>query len=384
MTEIELVLVDDWELRGNGAGDMRVMQFETLRRLLSIYEKHGLKASINAEVMQQLHHREWGEKFPELRALADEWDALLKDAYSRGHDVQLHVHSQWLGARFEEGRWVLTADWSLVRHRPEDARDMIRRSKRYLEDLIRQVDPGYRCVSFRSGQWCLAPSDHMLATLAEEGFSFDMSIVSGVAYENAKIQFDYRDCEEPFLPFYPDMKDARKLARGKSPIVCVPTFSFVPSPGRRLATTAARAIDLVRRGVGRGSRLPRPANATPLPERSASKPAPAENVWAEPRPSRWRALGEVFSPARLIADLSALTFPEMKDMLRSIREQALRSGWERVPVILENHTKDLGDFSPVEQFALFLSRSDFRVITLRDLHRGLEQGRYAPVSKALA
>src|SRR2546421_119346 len=110
MTQVELVLVDDWELRGNGAGDMRVMQFDTLRQLLAIYERHGLKASINAEVMQQLYHREWGEKFPELRALADEWDALVKEAYSRGHDVQLHVHSQWQGARFEGGRWVLSAD----------------------------------------------------------------------------------------------------------------------------------------------------------------------------------------------------------------------------------------------------------------------------------
>ena len=50
---IYLVFTDDWELRGNGAGDMRVMQFDTLRGLLAIYEKNGLKASINAEVMQQ-------------------------------------------------------------------------------------------------------------------------------------------------------------------------------------------------------------------------------------------------------------------------------------------------------------------------------------------
>jgi hypothetical protein len=41
MTTIHLALVDDWELSGNGSGDIRQLQFEPLRRLVAIYNRLG-------------------------------------------------------------------------------------------------------------------------------------------------------------------------------------------------------------------------------------------------------------------------------------------------------------------------------------------------------
>jgi hypothetical protein len=383
--QVQLVLVDDWELRGNGAGDMRVMQFDTLRRLLAIYESHGLRASINAEVMQQLHHLEQGERFPALRALAQEWEAVVLDAYARGHDVQLHVHGQWHQARYEEGRWVLSGNWSLPHHRPEDARDMIRRSKRYLEELLRSVDPGYRCVSFRSGQWCLAPSDHMLSILAEEGFAIDLSMVGGLVYDTPQVKVDYRSVEEPFLPFFPDMKDARRVAREKTPIVCFPTFSYVETRGYMLRTVLSRKVHAIRRRLGLPSELPKAPDATPLP--GSNGDGEAYSVWSRPPQAplglAQQLRGFLFPAHYHVADLAALTFPQMQDMLDTIRCRARRTEWSRVPVILENHTKDIGDFAPLEAFARHVaSQPDFEVLTLRELHRNLEAGLYAPVLRA--
>ena len=81
MTRIQLVLVDDWELRGDGSGDMRRIQFDTLGRLLDVYERHGLRASINAEVMQQLHHLRHGAHDANLAALAREWEEVVCAAH---------------------------------------------------------------------------------------------------------------------------------------------------------------------------------------------------------------------------------------------------------------------------------------------------------------
>jgi hypothetical protein len=387
MTTIQLALVDDWELRGNGTGDMRWMQFDTLEKLLAIYERHGLRGSINAEIMQQLHHQEWGERHPELRALAEEWEAVVRGAYARGHDVQLHVHSQWEGARYEDGRWVLSGDWSIVNHPPEAARAMIRRCRSYLEGLLRAVDPGYRCVSFRSGQWCIAPSDHILAILADEGFSFDMSIVGGLVYDTGKVKVDYRDCEETFLPFFPDMKDARKVARERSPIVCFPTFSFHESRRYMLATVLARVAHVARRRLGLASELPRRPDATPVRGAGslAQDPYYGPAVAQKAAPRSWVQLLRAFvAPSHYhVADLSNLTFPQMRDMIGLIRARARRSGWTEVPVVLENHTKDIGDFEPLEEFARYVaSQDDLEVVTLRELHENLAAGRYAPVVRA--
>ena len=49
---IYLALTDDWELRGNGSGDMDEIQLKPMRRLASIYEKNGARGSFFIEVMQ--------------------------------------------------------------------------------------------------------------------------------------------------------------------------------------------------------------------------------------------------------------------------------------------------------------------------------------------
>lgn len=49
---VHLVLTDDWELRGDGSGDIELMQFDSLSKLTGIYNQYGTKSSFNAEVMQ--------------------------------------------------------------------------------------------------------------------------------------------------------------------------------------------------------------------------------------------------------------------------------------------------------------------------------------------
>jgi len=93
---------------------MRRIQFERMRELTSIYEAYGLRGSFNAEVMQQLHHLEFGARHPELAELAAEWEEVVLDTYRRGHDVQLHVHSQWSDADYRDGRWKLSGNWSIL------------------------------------------------------------------------------------------------------------------------------------------------------------------------------------------------------------------------------------------------------------------------------
>src|SRR4051794_1683502 len=112
--EVQLVLSDDWELRGDGSGNMRAIQFATLRRLCEVYEAHSLRLTINAEINQQLAHRRLSARHPELAALADEWEEMVREAYQRGHDVQLHLHPQWSDAAYHDGRWELRGAWSLL------------------------------------------------------------------------------------------------------------------------------------------------------------------------------------------------------------------------------------------------------------------------------
>lgn len=381
MAKIQFVLSDDWGLRSDGSGDMRAIQFDTLAKLFAIYERHGLRGSINAEVMQQLSHRELGGRHPELKALADEWERVVCAALSRGHDVQLHLHSQWIGASYADGRWTLPGSWSILSYPAEQARQLLRRGKQYLERLLRPVKPDYACISFRSGSWCIAPSAHMLGLLVELGIAFDMSIVKGLTCNNDMIHLDYRECDEDFLPYYPELRDARRLADQPTPIVCLPTLSFAEPFGYRMRCDGLRLVNKV---LARLGLAPRPthkaANETPIGQGSNRSGKPYR-VWIDRR-GVLRKLMNRFTPPTLMADLSALSFPEMKHMIDVVRARAARTDWPLVPVILTNHTKDIGDFGPLEQFAEYVSsQNDLEVITLTEVARNLKAGIYHPVLK---
>ena len=367
MTEIHMVLTDDWELRGDGSGNVSAIQFETLRELRRIYEESGINASFNVEVMQQLSHLEWGTHHSHLGEIAAEWEDLVQETYLRGHDVQLHVHAQWTNAQYEADRWVLSGDWSILNYSENAAETMISNCKDYLEQLLRRSNQTYQCVSFRSGSWCIAPSPHLLCVLSRLGIVFDMSIVEGLKYDGI-VDLDYRSVDEPFLPYYPVMTDARRASPRQEPLVCVPTHSFRYNPVPRAWHTIRRRFTDPREYMA--------PNAVPPKDSGDNR----YSVWEKKKSRMSRVLARVrrhFKPEIVVSDLSALSYPLMVSMIDDIRRRAESSGWDRVPVIIENHTKDVGNFRPSERFAnLVSSIPDINVSTLTELASKLQAGTY--------
>ena len=369
MTTIHLALVDDWELSGNGSGDIRQLQFEPLRRLVSIYNRLGIHGSFNAEVMQQLTFRQHQDQHKELGALADEWDETMRDTLRQGHDIQLHIHPQWQNAEYHDGRWKLTADWSILNYSREAARQMLLRGKEYLENLLRGVNPNYRCLSFRSGAWCIAPSPHMLELLVELGIVFDMSIVAGVKYDTRNIKLDYTHCEEDFLPYYPMITDARRVSDKPEQIVCVPTNCFYASRKQVLQHHVDKAVSKVRSKI---------AGPKTVSDNGRSVAAYGEE-WAQIDGGRMKRIyrkGIVpyLRGKHTISDLAQLDYALMMEMLESIRKRSRASGLSDVPVVLENHTKDLRNFSDLERFLeRAVASTDVKFITLTDLARNLNE-----------
>ena len=362
---IYLAITDDWELRGDGSGDIEKLQFESMDRLIGILERFGLKGTFYVEVGQQLAFRRNQDRNPELARAATEWEERVSRALGRGFDVQLHLHPQWFDSRYHNGRWDLRGKWELFEYSQEQALNMLQVSKEYLERLSRRENPEHSIVAFRAGGWCFAPSEHLLGSLVRLGIQIDCSIIQGLRIETATRSVDYSDVDEGFLPYYPRMDDARRVSSGQEPIICVPTAHF-----------HARRRCLVRQLVKRGAKYfgQKLSVANPVHGR-ARDPSAIKNV-SDPLPRAWnRIFSTCSSPSFRVADIANLEYPLLREMLHAIRIKARRSGAERVPVVIGCHTKDLRDFSSVERFALELSRSeDIKTITLSELSSMLRQG----------
>src|ERR1700739_5018592 len=114
--KIHLALTHDWELRGDGSGDIESIQFAPLRRLIELYQRYDVHATFFPEMMQQMAFRRYEAHSRELKSLADSWDEHVRSAFHAGHDIQLHIHSRWHNAAYEGRRWRLSGDWSIVNY----------------------------------------------------------------------------------------------------------------------------------------------------------------------------------------------------------------------------------------------------------------------------
>jgi hypothetical protein len=372
-TTIHLALVDDWELSGSGSGDPQELQFRPMRKLSNIYNHYGIRATFNAEVMQQLTFRDFQSQHPRLKTLADEWDATIQETFRQGHDIQLHTHPQWSTSEYQEGKWVLKGDWSIVNYSLNDARQMLIRGKEYLEKLLRPLNSNYRCISYRAGSWCVAPSPFMLNLLADLGIAFDISIIGKLKYDTRRLKLDYSNCEEDFVPFYPVMTDARQVSNKVERIVCIPTNHFYGSRRLTLKHHASKVAAKVKRG--------RPTNG----QTSGSYGSDWADTKHDSLVRRVYEKGVVpyIKGKHLISDLAQLDYPLMREMLSSIRRRARATGLANIPVVLGIHTKDIRVFDDIERFVSDISTaSDIKCVTLTEVARELQKGTFAIKTKS--
>ncbi len=360
---IYLALTHDWELRGDGSGDIEEIQFAPMRRLLQIYEKFGARTTFLPDVMQQVTFRKFEAKHPELKPFADSWDEHALEAFRQGHDVQLHLHSQWSDASYEEGRWKLRGDWSLLKYDREPAEAMLAESKRYLEELMRALNPDYHCLAFRASALALAPSPYLLSSLAALGIEIDVSVAAGVFLNNETLQLDYRKCEETFLPYYPRMDDARRVSSQPEPIVCVPLNHFYGS--RREVTK--QNLALARKRLRRVDKSSTSASAPPALDTQSAGLARVYEKLIQPAIQR----------KHFVSDTGRLNYPLMREMLAQIRWNARDSGWSKIPVVLTNHPKDIRDWDGIERFVgEAAAADDIKFVTLTDVAEKLKSGEF--------
>ena len=365
---IYLALTHDWELRGDGSGDIEQIQFAPMRRLIELYKRYDVHATFFPEMMQQMAFRRYEAHYPELKSLADSWDEHVLSTFHAGHDIQLHIHSRWQNATYEGGHWQLSGNWSIVNYDRDTTYRMLYEGKKYLNNLLHPLDSRYSCLAFRAGLLAAAPSDHLFTSLVELGIQLDVSIVGGLWIDNDNLRIDYRNCEETFRPFYPNIQDARKVSDQREAIVCVPLNHFYGS--RRAATwqNASLAGRRLRKQLSK-----RAAEDTQISDYSAGLDSADSKIAL----AYEKLIKPLIKLKHFVSDTGRLNHSLMQEMLCSIRQRTRASGLAQVPVVLTNHPKDIRDWSAIERFVRETSQADdIKFVTLIDVARKLEAGEF--------
>lgn len=222
----ELIITLDYELPAGGEGDVRRQMIAPTAALLDLCEAHRARLTIMAEMgelwaFEDLANAAYG------RALGYEPAHLVRGqlagAVMRGHDVQLHLHPQWIGGRWAGGHWSLDyTHYRLTDFGLDEAARLLRRGKEDLEALLRPHHPGYACVGFRAGHWSTHPSDLYLAALAKAGLRSDASVFKWGFAESAAARFDYRAAFSNIRPWHAEPGDINRPAPNGRGLLVVP------------------------------------------------------------------------------------------------------------------------------------------------------------------
>lgn len=193
-----LVFTLDYELFGNGSGDVFKHIIEPTEKLLVIAEKYGLKYTFFFEVIEYWKLKEeWGKgnamgyKINPVVAMENQ----LKEAFRNGHDIQLHLHPQWVDAYWQDDKWnVNLNEWRLGGYHREgenSLENLFRRGKQTLEELLKPVCPEYQCVAVRAGGYNIQPSEEIVKAMIATGIKVDSSIYPGGKETGLLSNYDY-------------------------------------------------------------------------------------------------------------------------------------------------------------------------------------------------
>lgn len=221
--KLALVLTNDWELFGDGSGNFDEIMENPLNEYLSILEHYDAKITLFAEVLQQFEHKKYSEQFKHLGIIYNKWEDLIRKTIEKGHDVQLHLHPQWIGSKFDGNDWQLDLNkWALSSLNYEEINEIIGQGKDYLENLIKKIRPDYKCQAFRAGNYCIEPAVISISALKNNGFTCDSSVTKGLYSPGL---YDFRDAYSNVFSWKTSDKNVKYASDKNNGLLEIPIYS---------------------------------------------------------------------------------------------------------------------------------------------------------------
>ena len=182
----------DYELfLGEETGTPENCLIRPMNALLKMAAEKGIKYTIFVDATYLLRLKQFMETVPKLREHFEAVTENLRKCVEDGHDVQLHIHPQWIYSDWDVGhqRWIMDkAHYKLSDMPLEKAKKLISDAKEVLDEIV-----GYKTIAFRAGGFCLDNFVDYKQTFKELGLVIDSSVARKQFVKSPIHSYDYRD-----------------------------------------------------------------------------------------------------------------------------------------------------------------------------------------------
>jgi len=106
---INIIITVDYEIFGNGRGDVRKHIIKPMNDLINIAKRYSVPLTIMFEVYEYLAYEKFNDEFKKRLEYspARKIKSQIIGAYNDGHDVQLHIHPQFVDMEYKNGNFIL-------------------------------------------------------------------------------------------------------------------------------------------------------------------------------------------------------------------------------------------------------------------------------------
>ncbi|MBN1639324.1 MAG: hypothetical protein JW866_10170 [Ignavibacteriales bacterium] len=226
MRNIDIILTVDYEIHGNGKGKFEDFCYRPTEMMLDIANKFNAKITFMVEMEHYFAMKKQPKIFKDDITL---FEKQLTRAISEGHDVQLHLHPQWLNAIYKDGIWKFpytAKEIALLCNDYKLAYDRVKKAKNWLENNLKIIDINYECIGFRAGYFQMQPSFNITRALLDNGIICDTSVAKGMYRNNDSVgKIDYRSVNSEFYPYRALLDDVSKEDKSSS-LIEMPIFTL--------------------------------------------------------------------------------------------------------------------------------------------------------------
>jgi hypothetical protein len=303
-----LILTVDYELFGNGSGSLEHCVTAPMERMAAVAERHGARMEIFVEALEFDAIERSGREPRGIAAVKHQ----LAELVARGHLLQLHLHPQWEGARWQDGAWQLDErQWRTGDIDPARLDSMLSAALDWLRQASGSKDRAAHGTVFRAGGWCIQPAQQPLKVLRDMQVTMDSSVAPGLRNRDPVSWFDFR--RSPSESWWPVEHD----------VCCAGHGEFLEVP------IAVGRVNALRHLRGRAQRAREGAFCAGCQGSYRSRGS-ALSRYAD-------LLQKVWDSGRAMLDICALPAELLAEITRDWLQ---RPGGGAVPVVAIGHTKN--------------------------------------------
>ncbi|MBC7349711.1 MAG: hypothetical protein H5U05_07040 [Candidatus Aminicenantes bacterium] len=330
---IDFIFTLDYEIYGQGYGNLKELVYEPSERLLELFSKYNQEIVFFIEVAE-LETIEKLTADPTIRIIKNQIIKLKR----LGFELGLHIHPQWYGARLEPDKWVLNFDqYNLCLLSADKIHELVNRALNYFRYL--SDDSTFTPLSFRAGNWLMSPTERITRVLADAGLKIDSSVYKG-GYQHL-FGLDYR--RAPRHLYYWKFSDDVNTPDDNGFLTELPIYT--------------KMVPICRFMTKRRLALEKKANEEPM-------------ILKKRLTSRLRDFLRFYVPLKF--DFCRLSLNELKSMVNEIIKKDMESPSAYKPIVLIGHTKDAPDYQSIESFLIYLKEKGIGTTSLSQALKKIE------------